>query len=167
MKKLLIAAGAVVFLAGLAFGALKIIGIDVFEEKDAAESSQETPAEGTDTKNLKQNVKSSFVEMEPIVVPLFYGGKVTGNIQLKIQLQVDSILQKQKVMRLLPKISDVFLRDLYDYLPRYLRSNDRINPLDIKQRLMHRLNTSVEEGLVSDITVKTLSTGDENRKNSK
>lgn len=87
---------------------------------------------------------TSLIEMETMGIPVFEDGKVAQRVFFNFRLEVIDA-ERKKVLALMPRISDSFLRDLMVYLPRHLRSYGDIEEVILERRL-RRLAAKVAGG---------------------
>lgn len=150
MKKLGIIVAAIIFLAGGTVAVMTWMGYDVLamimgggSGEGAAEEAE--PAE-----------PPRYVDLDPILVPLLQGERMVAAVKVEVKFQAADENAEATLKRILPKISDVYLRDLYGYLPRILREREEIDEALLKDRLMLlAARTSGDPDLVEDLTVKT------------
>ena len=56
----------------------------------------------------------------------------------------------------MPVLTDAYVRDLHSFLPRLLRSEERIDVLIIKQRLQFIGNKVAGKGLIDNVLVQSV-----------
>ncbi|MCG8511167.1 MAG: hypothetical protein MI741_18260 [Rhodospirillales bacterium] len=76
-----------------------------------------------------------FIDMDPLVVPVFAGDKVVGTIQIQLKLETMGAENEEHINLIMPRLNDAFLRELYTYIPRLLRKEGSVDVFMIKQRL--------------------------------
>lgn len=120
-----------ILLAGGAIAIMQQMELGPFEpsaEEAAALLEKEKEAEP------EPLVAPRFVNMNSLIIPIIQADKVYGTIQL--QLQIETTLDREpKLKEVLPKLRDIFLRDLHAYLPRLLRRKKALDVTLIKYRL--------------------------------
>ena len=79
-------------------------------------------------------VPPRFVNMDSLIIPVIQEDKVFGTIQLQLQIETTED-REPKLKEILPKLRDIFLRDLHGYLPRLLRKKKALDVAAIKNRL--------------------------------
>ena len=74
-----------------------------------------------------------------------------------VQVKIETEGQDNAVFlkRQMPKISDAFVRDLYAFMPRMLKTTKRIDVLILKQRLQVVGERLMGKGLIKDILVQS------------
>lgn len=140
-----------VALIGAATGILKWQKIGPFRFQIAA-TEQELEQIDADFPDDKPN----FIDMDPIVIPLFQDDQLAGNIQLAIKLEIRNKNNYSKIYRLMPKLADAFLSDLYVYIPRYLIRAEQIDITTIKSRLLKLSDKVAGPGVIADVLVHAL-----------
>ena len=108
MKKLLILVGALFLIAGGTVSVMKWMNLGPFQEKAAQQ--EEAPSEPT-----------LLVDMEPLLIPIFQGDKVAATLQFQVKLETIGSKNAAKIQYLMPKINDLFMRELYGFMPRLLK----------------------------------------------
>ena len=108
VKKLLILVGALFLIAGGTVSVMKWMNLGPFQEKAAQQ--EEAPSEPT-----------LLVDMEPLLIPIFQGDKVAATLQFQVKLATIGSENAAKIQYLMPKINDLFMRELYGFMPRLLK----------------------------------------------
>ena len=146
MKKVgIILVGILIIGCALA-GALKYLELGPF-----------TPEEDQVVKVVNEDdLISIFIDMEPISIPIFKGNIPLTTIQIKIKLETKSNDKANKIQRILPRINDTLFKDLYAFVPRLLKGNERINIFILKQRLKLISDLNFGKGLVYDVLVQSV-----------
>ena len=60
---------------------------------------------------------------------------------------------EDKVTKILPRLSDAFLRDLYTFIPRVLKRYNKLNAAILKERLKMTGNKVSGKGVIQDIEI--------------
>ena len=108
MKKLLILVGALLLIAGGTVSVMKWMNLGPFQEKAAQQ--EEAPSEPT-----------LLVDMEPLLIPIFQGDTVAATLKFQVKLETIGSENAAKIQYLMPKINDLFMRELYGFMPRLLK----------------------------------------------
>ena len=108
MKKLLILVGALFLIAGGTVSVMKWMNLGPFQEMAAQQ--EEAPSEPT-----------LLVDMEPLLIPIFQGDKVAATLQFQVKLETIGSENAAKIQYLMPKINDLFMRELYGFMPRLIK----------------------------------------------
>ncbi len=147
MKKLAIAGAAILMLAGAAIGVLAWLGIGPFGDGDAVEveATETTPGEPL-----------RFVTMDALVIPIFQGEKVAATVQIQLKLEAANVEGASEIARLLPRLNDAFLRDLYGFIPRHRRKAERLDVALIKDRLQLVADKVAGPGLIKSVLVQAV-----------
>ena len=131
MKKIMIIVVALVMLAGGGFSALKALKMGPFAEESEVVEEEAPPPE-----------PPRIIEFDPLYIPIFRGDKVAATIQIQFKLETQGEDNKARITKLLPRINDAFLRDLYVFIPELLKKTDKIDPKAIMKR-MHQVGARV------------------------
>jgi len=145
LKKIGIIVAVILILIGGTVSVLKWMEIGPFES-----------AEG-EVKEAPPPEPPQFVEMELLVIPVFDADRVAATFQIQFKLETVGNENVEKITKLLPRLNDAFLRDLYVFIPRLLRKQQTINVAVIKQRLQFIADSITGKGVVSNILIQSLS----------
>ncbi len=146
MKKIFIILASILILGGALFGMLKYLELGPFAPKVVKLEKIVN----------EDDLKSIFINMKPIFVPIFKGNVSTTSIQIQIKLETKSKDKAIKIQRMLPRISDALFKDLYAFVPRLLKGKERINVFILKQRLKLISDRNFGRGLIYDILVQSV-----------
>ena len=145
MKKLVIAVAIMLMLAGATISVLKWLGIGPFGDPAEVEATGTTPDEPL-----------HFVTMDVLVIPIFQGEKVAATVQIQLKLEAADVESASEIARLLPRLSDAFLRDLYGFIPRHLRKEERLDVALIKDRLQLVGDKVAGPGVIKSVLVQAV-----------
>ncbi len=145
MKKLVIAVAIMLMLAGATISVLKWLGIGPFGDPAEVEATWTTPDEPL-----------HFVTMDVLVIPIFQGEKVAATVQIQLKLEATNLENASKIARLLPRLNDAFLRDLYGFIPRHLRKKERLDLALIKDRLQMVGDKVAGPGVIKSVLVQAV-----------
>ena len=130
-RVLVIIVAAFVLLAGGAIGVMQQMELGPFAPASPEEEARLAAEKKAEPKSLQP---PRFVNMEVLVIPIIQGDRVFGTIQL--QLQIETTVDREPALtKNLPKLRDIFIRDLHAYLPRLLRKKKELDTTAIKHRL--------------------------------
>ena len=111
MKMIVVIIAIVLMLAGGAFAVMKTMQIGFFApDSETDDKSAEAGVEGPQAPKLAM---LRTVPMDALLIPIFRGGKAVTSIQISLELEAASADNEAKITKLLPRLSDAFLRDLY------------------------------------------------------
>ncbi|MCH6590062.1 MAG: hypothetical protein O6829_04405 [Alphaproteobacteria bacterium] len=145
MKKLVIAVAIMLMLAGATISVLKWLGIGPFGDPAEVEATGTTPDEPL-----------HFVTMDVLVIPIFQGEKVAATVQIQLKLEATNLENASEIARLLPRLNDAFLRDLYGFIPRHLRKKERLDLALIKDRLQMVGDKVAGPGVIKSVLVQAV-----------
>ena len=155
MKKLVIIFTVVIMLAGATVSVLKTMELGPFAPAPVAE--------GEGQENGKPAAKQSmedpplFIDVEPLNIPVFHEDRVAATVQIQLKLEAIGEENEEEIIRLMPRISDAFLRDMHAFIPRLLKKEERINVVIIKKRLQIISERLVGPNLINNILVQSVS----------
>lgn len=144
MKKLMIIVIVLVMLGAGTVSALQWLKIGPFAEAEGEKTVEEVPSE-----------PPVFIDMEALTIPVFQGDRVLTTIQIQLKLEVIKEHQSE-VNRILPRIHDTFLKDLYGYIPRLLKQGPRINLALLKGHLMQAVKKSSLDKMITNVLIQSI-----------
>ena len=146
MKKLLLIFGLLVMLCGSTVGTLKFLKLGPFQGEEVVEEKPEEQVEAT----------ILFVDMEPLAIPIFQGNRVAATVQIEVKLLTNGKDNVERIKKIMPVITNAFVRDLHSFIPRVLKAEERIDVLIIKQRLQLISNKVAGKGLIKNVLVQSV-----------
>ena len=151
MKKLLSVFAILLILSGAAISIMKWLEIGPFapvvEGEPVVEEEEEEDVSGEPPR---------FIEMEPLVIPVFKGNNVAATIQIHLQLEALGADNEALITKVMPRLSDAFLSDLYVFIPRLLKKEEHINVAILKQRLQMVADKVTRPGVINNVLVQSV-----------
>jgi len=144
MKKLMLIVIVMVMLGAGTVSALQWMKIGPFAEAEGEEVEKEVSVE-----------PPVFIDMETLTIPVFQGDRVITTIQVQLKLEVVKEFQDE-VNRILPRVHDTFLKDLYAYIPRLLKQGPRINLALLKSHLMQAVKKASMDKMITNVLVQSI-----------
>jgi len=135
----------VLILTGGTVSVLILMKLGPFQEEPTVEVEEE-----------EEEVKSIFIDMEPILIPIFQGDDVVAKVQIQLKLETKSSKKAVKIQRIMPRIADTFIKDLHAFMPRLLKKEERIDVFILKQRLKLIADRRFGKGLIGDVLVQSV-----------
>ena len=156
MKKLIIFGALGLLLLGAAGGGA-MYWKGMFDSEAAAEQAESAEAEAPEGDKEEgresREEDANYVEMRPLTAPVFKGNKVLFNLMLTFTIEVDSFRDKETVARMLPRIRDAMIRELYAHgITRHV-ATQRFDLDSAKSRMLKIAQTVVDKKKVRDILV--------------
>ncbi len=145
MKKFIIVFAMLLMLSGGTISVMKTLEMGPFAE-----------TEGEATEAVVVNEPPRFIEMGLLLIPIFSGDAVATTIQIQIKLETMGSENESKVTKLMPRINDAFLRDLYAFIPRLVRKEGKISAIVIKQRLEMIAGKVTGPDLIRNVLVQSI-----------
>jgi hypothetical protein len=94
--------------------------------------------------------------MDVLVIPVIQGERVAATVQIQLKLETDTVDNASEIARLLPRLSDAFLRDLYGFIPRHLRKEEHLDVVLIKDRLQLVGDKVAGPGVIKNVLVQAV-----------
>ncbi len=147
MQKLLLLLTLLLMLVGGTYGLLKYLETGPFK-----------PEKGTVKEVIEKKVIDTtvFIDMEPLAIPVFQGNRVAATVQIQVKLETTNEDKAEFIRKMMPIITDAFVRDLHSFMPRLLRAEERIDVLIIKQRLQLIGDKVAGKGIISNVLVQSI-----------
>ena len=145
MKKIFIIVVALIILGGGGVSALKALKIGPFAEEGEVAEEEAPPPE-----------PSRFIDFDPLYLPIFRGDKVAATIQVQFRLETVGEENEALITKLLPRLNDAFLRDLYVFIPELLKKTDQIDPKVLKKRLLQVGARVTGKGVIKGVIIQSV-----------
>lgn len=156
MKMAILALVAIVVLGGGAAGAYFYFGTKA--EASVGETADHTEAK--DDKHAKKKDKGghmSYVEMDPLILPIVDADGVSQLVSLVIVLQVHDDEQKAVVESQMPRIKDAYIQDMYGVLNKHVAVKGGVIQVGIIKEKLNIANTKVlGDGVVEDVLLQVV-----------
>ena len=131
MKIIVIAVSIVLMLTGGGVSVMKALQWGPF----APGTDMDIQTASTNKADTSSDEPPVYIDMDPLVVPVFAGDKVAATLQFDLKLETLGDANKTKITKLLPRISDAFIKDLHAFLPRHIRKEGQLSVGKVKRRL--------------------------------
>jgi flagellar basal body-associated protein FliL len=145
MKKFVIVFAILLMLSGGTIGIMKTLEVGPFAK-----------TEGEAAEKTVLNEPPRFIEMGLLLIPIFTGDRVATTIQLQIKLETMGAERESKINKLMPRINDAFLSDLYAFIPRLVRKEGKIRAIVIKTRLEMIAGKVAGPDLITNVLVQSI-----------
>ena len=155
MKKLVIIFTVVIMLAGATVSVLKTMELGPFAPAPVAEGEGQENGKPAAKQSMEDPPR--FIDVEPLNIPVFHEDRVAATVQIQLKLEAIGEENEEEIIRLMPRISDAFLRNMHAFIPRLLKKEERINVVIIKKRLQIISERLVGPNLINNILVQSVS----------
>ena len=156
MKKFVIVFAMLLMLSGGTISVMKTLELGPFATDEGEAVEDATPDE-----------PPVFIDMGLILIPTFSGDRVATTIQIQIKLEIIGSEKVSRIKKIMPRISDAFLRDLYAFIPRLIRKQGKISAIVIKTRLEMIAGKVVGPDLINNVLVQSITDTSPSRKKPK
>lgn len=147
VRTIAIAVAVILMLAGGAVGIMKQLEWGPFASKESAAAAEAAkPAE-----------PPRFLDMDPLVIPIFAEDRVVAAIQIQLKLETSGAANEEYLNRIKPRLGDAFLRDLYAFIPRVVQKGGQLDVLAIKRRLQTVADKVAGPGKINSVLVQSVS----------
>lgn len=144
MKKLVISFSVLMMIAGGTVSVLKWLNIGPFAVVDEAVKEEVVEEEPL------------FVDMDPLVISVFQGDKVAATVQLQIRLKTNGEKNEMTIKKLMPRLNSVFLQDLHSFIPRLLKTKEKLDQNILMQRLAMIGEKVTGTGVINNILIQSV-----------
>ena len=90
-----------------------------------------------------------------MIIPIFNDQKVARTIQITVKLETIGSKNEARINKILPRLNDAYIRDLYAFVPRLLMKEERIDVFAIKGRMQLVSDKVVGPGVVEGVLVQS------------
>lgn len=126
IKKIVIGFSILMMLSGGTISVMKWLEVGPFEKTSGGEGEE---------KEVVPDVPPIDIAIDQLVVPVFSGDQVVATVVIGLKIQVIGSDNEELVTKILPRLSDGFLRDLYTFIPRVIRKQRQLNAAILGERL--------------------------------
>lgn len=153
MKMAILALVAIVLLGGGAGGAYFYFN----QKAEASVGETGEHAEAKDAKKKENYAPLSFVEMDPLVLPIVDANGISQIVSFVIVLQVHDEEQKAEVTAQMFRIKDAYIQDMYGVLNKNVAMKDGVIQVDvIKKKLTSASERVLGENVVQDVLLQVV-----------
>lgn len=118
-----------------------------------AEASAKKEAKPEGDEHSRKLPETTYVQLDPLAAPVIGGGKVRYNVMLTLSLEIGEQSHKASVTRVMPRLRDAMLMDLYARPVVRDDESGRINLESVKERMFDIARDVVGGGVVRDLLV--------------
>jgi len=111
-------------------------------------------SDGSEQTSDKRDTRYVFVNVEPLSAPVIIRNRVSHFIYLEVALEVREDADVREIRRQMPRLRDVFLRDLHRRSIVRDDGSGAIDFADLKARLVEQGNKVLGAGVVRDVLIK-------------
>ena len=145
MKKFIIIVFILLLLVGGGIGGMTFMGMGPFATPADEEVEEEIP-----------EIPSVYVDIDPLSIPIFKGDRVVATLMIVIKVETQGDDNAKLITKVLPRIGDAFLRDMYVQLPIMLQKQGRFNIPDISRRLEKIAAKFVGPDVITGVLIQSL-----------
>ena len=146
IKKIVIAFSVLLMISGGAISVLKWLEIGPFAPVLVEDVVEETKSEGPPVS----------IAIDDLVIPVFTDDAVVATVMIKLNLEVHGEDNEEKVNKVLPRLSDAFLRDLYTFIPRVVHKQQKVTADLLQQRLLMTGNKVLGKNVLNKVVIESV-----------
>jgi len=118
-----------------------------------AEASAKKESKGEGDDQSRKLPETAYVQLDPLAAPVIGGGKVRYNVMLTLSLEIGDQANKANVTRIMPRLRDAMLMELYARPVVRDDESGRIDLEAVKERMFGIARDVVGGGVVRDLLV--------------
>jgi flagellar basal body-associated protein FliL len=165
MKLVIVGVLALLLLVGGGAGAMFAMGLfdsDAASGEDEAQATAEAAKEKTagedgeaetETETAAADPGASYLEMKPLAAPVFADNEIAFNVLLTFSLELSDSSDRSEVARLMPRLRDAMVRDLYARGVRRRDGSGRFDLNGVKKRMLRIATRTIEDEMIRDVLV--------------
>lgn len=139
MKLLVIAALALLLLGGGGAGAYFYFK----HPAEAASGAVGEHAEGAKHKADEHGAKSTFVQLDPLILPVIGKNGMTQTVSMVIVIETGDEANKAQIEHLAPRLKDAFIQDMYGALSQDIVLKDGVIQVGAIKNRLHKISQKV------------------------
>lgn len=154
MRKIGLAMAVLIMIAGGTMAVLKTMEMGPFAKTEEQLAEEAARIASGERQLSAFSEKPYYVEMDPLLIPIFQDNEVAGTIQIIYKLEVFGNENYKSVGKLKTKLGDALIKDFTYYIPRTLRKNQILDVPLIKYRLKMVSDKVLGKDVVSEAIVQ-------------
>lgn len=145
IKKIVIAFSLLLMLTGVTVSVLKWLKVGPFAEivEEVSEKEATVPVG-----------PPIAIDMDNLSIPIFAEDRVAATVVIKLKVEVIGSENKEKVTKLLPRLSDAFFKDLYTFIPRVIHQQNKLNASILVERLKMTGDKVMGQNIIHDVIIE-------------
>ncbi len=152
MIRLLVIVFALIVAIGAGLGGLIHFGILPDFTGMIVPPGQRAASEAVEEAPPAPRVDPIFFDMPPLLVPVIQDGELQRNIFIAFRVEVTPGAEEKARMHM-SQLHDVYLRALYDIVPKQLKKRKTLDLRRLKARLMEISDRVTGPGVIADLVV--------------
>jgi hypothetical protein len=100
-----------------------------------------------------------YVDVEPLNIAVIRNERSQAVVQISAKLEVANEKDAMQIHKRMAKLTNAFVTDLHDFLPRLLREVDHIDLDLLKDRMQYVADKTFGKGLVKQIQIQSVHDG--------
>jgi flagellar basal body-associated protein FliL len=151
MKRFILPGLAVVLtLAGGSVGVMKWMQLGPFAPEEVA-------GEGATASRKREPPR--YIDAEPLNISVIMNERPRAVVQITAKLEVANDKDAATVHRRMVRLTNAFVTDLHDFLPRVLRETDHIDLDLLKDRMQLVADKTFGKGLIKQVLIQSVHDG--------
>lgn len=146
IKKIVIIFSILLMITGGTVSVLKWLKIGPF----AVSTEEELKAE----EDAIPDVPPVAIIMDDLYISIIAEDRVAATVMIKLNVEVIGPENEEKVTKLLPRLSDAFFNDLYVFIPRVIRRQNKLTAAILSERLMMISEKVMGANVISSVIIE-------------
>lgn len=148
VKKIVIAFSVFLMLSGATVSVLKWLKVGPFAEVTEEElQAQQEEAVVPDEPPVA-------IDMDSMNIPIFAEDRVAATVMIKLKVEVIGSENEEKVTKLMPRLNDAFFKDLYAFIPRVIRRQNKLNASILVERMKMTGDKVLGPNIIHDVIIE-------------
>lgn len=149
IKKIVIIFSMLLMISGATISVLKWLEIGPFAVEDETQAAAED--------EVVPEAPPISIPLEAMHIPIFTDETIAATVMIKISIEVVGPENEAKVTKILPRLGDAFFKDLYVFIPRVIRRQNKLSPGILVERLKLTATKVTEPGVIKNIIIDEVS----------
>lgn len=96
------------------------------------------------------------IAMDDLYISILIEDRVAATVMIKLNVEVIGQENEDKVNKLLPRLSDAFFKDLYVFIPRVIRRQNKLSAEILTERLMMVSHKVMGANVINNVVIEEL-----------
>jgi hypothetical protein len=141
-KKLVIIFAVLLMLSGGTISVLKWLKIGPFSDSVEVTDEETAPDE-----------PPVAIDMDKLSIPIFAEDRVTATILIELKVDAIGAENQEMIIKLLPRLSDAFFKDLYVFIPRIIRRKNKLTTNILSERMKQTADKILGPGVIHSVII--------------
>lgn len=152
VKKIVIGFSILLMLSGATVSVMKWMKVGPFQELTPEQiAAQESTA---NNEPVVPNEPPVAIEMDTLNIPIFAEDRLAATVIIKLKIETVGTENHDKVLKLQPRLTDAFFKDLYVFIPRVVRQQNKLNIDILTERIKMTGNKVLGPNVIHNVIIE-------------